>query len=156
MHIDSQNLEDLGLGGPHLHSLILRQVIVSQQMQDPMHDQQLQFRPHVVAGRRCLSISTMERDDHIPQIAWQTRRSDERPVGLIWEGQHVGRRIHVPMTEIEFVQRFIPGHNHSQLARPLHPLVDQGRLSSLTEQFRLNLALELLADLDFYAMGRLY
>jgi hypothetical protein len=60
MHFNFQGLENLSLYGPHPGPLFLRTVIVSQEVQHPVGDQQLQFCLGVVAGVGGLSLSAMK------------------------------------------------------------------------------------------------
>ena len=60
MRFDSQGLENLSLDGPHLRPQFLRHVVVSQEVQHPVDDQQLQLCLGIVTNVRSLSRSAME------------------------------------------------------------------------------------------------
>jgi hypothetical protein len=60
MRVDSKSLKNLGLRIPHPRPLLLRNVIVSQQVQHPVDHQQLQFRLDVVTGLGSLNLSPLK------------------------------------------------------------------------------------------------
>jgi hypothetical protein len=60
MRVDSESLKNLGLRIPHPRPLLLRNVIVSQQVQHPVDDQQLQFRLDIVTGLGSLDLSPLK------------------------------------------------------------------------------------------------
>jgi len=150
--LNPQALENFSLGSPHLRPPFRRHIVVPHQVQHPVDDQQLQLHIHTVTGVRRLSLSAVERDEHVAQVARRIRWSDEHPARLVSsrKSQHVGRRIHTAVTQVELAQHPIASHHHSQLALRLHPLVGQGGQRGLAQQIGLDLRLERPVNLHFY------
>ena len=83
MDRDSQGPQDGFLGGPHPGPFRLLLVIVPQQVQDPVHDQQLEFGLDGVAGFGRLLGRAGVRNGDVAQIAREARGADKGAPALI-------------------------------------------------------------------------
>src|SRR5271157_741145 len=108
---DAQASQDLGLGRPHAPPILCRGVVVSEQVQDTMHHQELNFLFEGMPARPGLGFGAWQRDDNIAQVAtaglWVRFRGRE--------GQYVRRRILVQVIPVKSSQAVVTCQDQGQV-----------------------------------------
>ncbi len=106
-----KRIQDLSLRLPHAGFLFRLGMVVSQQMQDAVHDQQLHFRFERMTGGIRLGLGAGDRDEDVADIT-RTRFRVRFRGG---EGEHIGRRVDAQIVQIQFLQVLVVRQNDGQL-----------------------------------------